>query len=187
MSRNIDALLSCSHTLILPSDWPSQRDQPSPIRQLFASGHHSPALSFDFIRSNSLSSPPIPLPAGRRLADLLLFLSPPLSLTSPHLTSLAPTPIMFRPASRALLRAPTTTPVVAVRGPASRRLVSTASSESSKSRGWKNTALRVGLAVGAVYYYNASNVFADLPSSMFLPLIFFFFPPSLLPKSCSVH
>ena len=87
---------------------------------------------------------------------------------------------MFRPASRALLRAPTTTPVVAVRGPASRRLVSTASSEPSKSRGWKNTALRVGLAAGAVYYYNTSSVFADLPSSMFVfRLIFFAAVPPL--------
>ncbi|OGM50918.1 intermembrane space import and assembly protein 40 [Aspergillus bombycis] len=65
---------------------------------------------------------------------------------------------MFRPASRALLRAP-----AVARGPASRRLISTAPAE-SKSRSWKNTAVRLGLAAGAIYYYNTSNVFAENPS-----------------------
>ncbi|PKY05029.1 intermembrane space protein [Aspergillus campestris IBT 28561] len=69
---------------------------------------------------------------------------------------------MFRPASRALLRAPT----VAVRGPATKRLISTGPAE-TKSRSWKNTAVRLGLAVGAVYYYNTSSVFADQPSFSF--------------------
>ncbi|KAE8352181.1 hypothetical protein BDV28DRAFT_158093 [Aspergillus coremiiformis] len=64
---------------------------------------------------------------------------------------------MFRPASRALLRAPTV-----VRGPASRRLISTAPAESKRS--WKNTAVRFGLAAGAIYYYNTSSVFAENPS-----------------------
>lgn len=65
---------------------------------------------------------------------------------------------MFRPASRVLLRAP-----AVARGPASRRLISTAPAE-SKPRSWKNTAVRLGLAAGAVYYYNTSNVFAENPS-----------------------
>ncbi|KAA8646956.1 hypothetical protein EYZ11_010459 [Aspergillus tanneri] len=65
---------------------------------------------------------------------------------------------MFRPASRVLLRAP-----AATRGPASRRLISSAPAE-PKSRSWKNTAVRLGLAVGAVYYYNTSSVFAERPS-----------------------
>ncbi|RHZ69908.1 Oxidoreductase [Aspergillus turcosus] len=66
---------------------------------------------------------------------------------------------MFRPATRALLRAPG----VAVRGPASRRLISTAPPD-QKSRSWKNIAVRLGLAAGAVYYYNTSSVFAEQPS-----------------------
>lgn len=63
---------------------------------------------------------------------------------------------MFRPASRALLRAPA--PSAAFR-PAPRRLLST--SAKGKSRSWKNTAVRLGLAIGAVYYYNTSSVFAE--------------------------
>ncbi|KKK17995.1 hypothetical protein P175DRAFT_0526362 [Aspergillus ochraceoroseus IBT 24754] len=71
---------------------------------------------------------------------------------------------MFRPASRAVLR----TPAVAVRGPASagRRLISTTPTE-TKSRSWKNTFVRLGLAAGAVYYYNTSNVFTETPSLFF--------------------
>ncbi|KAE8378480.1 hypothetical protein BDV26DRAFT_261514 [Aspergillus bertholletiae] len=65
---------------------------------------------------------------------------------------------MFRPASRALLRAP-----AVARGPASRRLISTAPAE-SKPRSWKNSVVRLGLAAGAIYYYNTSNVFAENPS-----------------------
>ncbi|KAL4892461.1 hypothetical protein BDV59DRAFT_179999 [Aspergillus ambiguus] len=66
---------------------------------------------------------------------------------------------MFRPASRVLLRAPAT----AVRGPASRRLISTSPAESTKSRSWKSSLLRLGLAGGVIYYYNTSSVFADKP------------------------
>ncbi|PYI01293.1 hypothetical protein BO78DRAFT_379285 [Aspergillus sclerotiicarbonarius CBS 121057] len=66
---------------------------------------------------------------------------------------------MFRSAPRALLRAP----AVAVRGPASRRLISTAPAD-SKPRSWKNTAARLGLAIGAIYYYNTSPIFAQTPS-----------------------
>ncbi|PWY96306.1 intermembrane space protein [Aspergillus sclerotioniger CBS 115572] len=61
--------------------------------------------------------------------------------------------------SPALLRAP----AVAVRGPASRRLISTTPAD-SKPRSWKNTAARLGLAIGAVYYYNTSPIFAQTPS-----------------------
>ena len=63
---------------------------------------------------------------------------------------------MFRPAARALARAPT----VAARTPAHRRLISTGP---TKSRSWKNTFLRLGLAGGAVYYYNTSSVFSEEP------------------------
>jgi hypothetical protein len=67
---------------------------------------------------------------------------------------------MFRPAARALARAPT----VAARTPANRRLISTGP---TKSRSWKNTFLRLGLAGGAVYYYNTSSVFSEEPKCMF--------------------
>ncbi|KAL6236776.1 hypothetical protein BDW75DRAFT_206040 [Aspergillus navahoensis] len=71
---------------------------------------------------------------------------------------------MFRPASRALLRAPA--PAVGVaRGP-TRRFISS-STGPAKSRSWKNTFVRVGLAAGAVYYYNTSSVFAETPSLSF--------------------
>ncbi|KAJ5176536.1 Mitochondrial intermembrane space import and assembly protein 40 [Penicillium canariense] len=66
---------------------------------------------------------------------------------------------MFRPAARALARAP----VVAARSPASTRLISTAG-PTSKSRSWKSTAVRLGLAGGAIYYYNTSSTFAQEPS-----------------------
>ncbi|KAF4262378.1 Oxidoreductase [Aspergillus fumigatus] len=70
---------------------------------------------------------------------------------------------MFRPATRILLRAPG----VAARGPVSRRLISTAPPD-AKSRSWKSTIVRLGLAAGAVYYYNTSSVFAEQPSLSFL-------------------
>jgi intermembrane space import and assembly protein 40 len=65
---------------------------------------------------------------------------------------------MFRPAVRALARAPT----VAARSPANSRLISTG--PAPKSRSWKNTALRLGLAGGAIYYYNTSSAFSEEPS-----------------------
>ncbi|KAL4876590.1 hypothetical protein BJY04DRAFT_231497 [Aspergillus karnatakaensis] len=66
---------------------------------------------------------------------------------------------MFHPASRAVLRAP-----AVARGPA-RRFIS--SSTGTKSRSWKNTFIRLGLAGGAVYYYNTSPAFAEIPSLSF--------------------
>lgn len=69
---------------------------------------------------------------------------------------------MFRPAARALARAP----AVAARSPANTRLISTASPV-SKPRSWKSIFVRLGLAGGAVYYYNTSNAFAQEPSCMF--------------------
>ncbi|KAL2218583.1 intermembrane space protein [Thermoascus aurantiacus ATCC 26904] len=76
---------------------------------------------------------------------------------------------MFRPASsRALLRAPTSRSIRVVQP---RRLASTAAPppEQQKSRSWKNTLLRLGLAVGAVYYYNTSSVFAEEPAFSLRP------------------
>ncbi|KAJ5405813.1 hypothetical protein N7465_007097 [Penicillium sp. CMV-2018d] len=71
---------------------------------------------------------------------------------------------MFRPAARALARAPT----VAARTPANRRLISTGP---TKSRSWKNTFLRLGLAGGAIYYYNTSSVFSEEPKFSILSSI----------------
>ncbi|KAJ5918658.1 hypothetical protein N7466_010650 [Penicillium verhagenii] len=65
---------------------------------------------------------------------------------------------MFRPAVRALARAP----AVAARSPANTRLISTG--PAPKSRSWKNTVARLGLAGGAIYYYNTSSVFSEEPS-----------------------
>ncbi|KAL4784041.1 hypothetical protein BJX76DRAFT_357375 [Aspergillus varians] len=66
---------------------------------------------------------------------------------------------MFRPASRALLRAPP----IARGGPTTRRFISTTPT-GTKSRSWKNTFARVGLAAGAIYYYNTSSIFAETPT-----------------------
>ncbi|KAF9895009.1 Oxidoreductase [Aspergillus nanangensis] len=74
---------------------------------------------------------------------------------------------MFRPASRVLLRAPA---VTTVRGPASRRLISTGPDNASKSRSWKNTVMRLGLAGGVIYYFNTSSAFADKQSFSFRPI-----------------
>jgi len=44
----------------------------------------------------------------------------------------------------------------------SRRFLSTAP-PTKKSRSWKSSAARWGLAIGGIYYYNTSNVFAEEP------------------------
>ncbi|KAI9819356.1 MAG: Oxidoreductase [Thelocarpon impressellum] len=70
----------------------------------------------------------------------------------------------MRPASRLLIRsslAAPRRPPPGFRG--SRRLLNTAPPV-QKSRSWKGTALRWGLAAGAVYYYNTSNLFASQPA-----------------------
>ncbi|KAJ5585809.1 hypothetical protein N7450_005596 [Penicillium hetheringtonii] len=65
---------------------------------------------------------------------------------------------MFRPAVRALARANV---APCGHGPVSRRLISTGP---TKSRSWKNTIVRLGLAGGAIYYYNTSSAFSKEPS-----------------------
>ena len=58
----------------------------------------------------------------------------------------------------------------------SRRFLSTAPAD--KKRTWKGAALRWGVAIGAVYFYNTSAIFADeLPGMLFLSLGY--------PRSCS--
>lgn len=49
------------------------------------------------------------------------------------------------------------------RAPPARRFLSTAP-PARKSRSWKSSAVRWGLAAGAIYYYNTSTVFADNPT-----------------------
>ncbi|KAL8636987.1 MAG: hypothetical protein Q9228_005687, partial [Teloschistes exilis] len=66
---------------------------------------------------------------------------------------------MSRHLSRSLLRS-SATPSCFVRAPQTRHLLSTAP-PSQKSRSWKNSAVRWGLAAGAIYYYNTSPLFAD--------------------------
>ncbi|KAJ5716004.1 uncharacterized protein N7483_013185 [Penicillium malachiteum] len=65
---------------------------------------------------------------------------------------------MFRPAARALARSP----AVAARTPATTRLISTG--PTPKSRSLKSSVLRLGLAGGAIYYYNTSSAFSEEPS-----------------------
>ncbi|KAL1964420.1 hypothetical protein VTN77DRAFT_6978 [Rasamsonia byssochlamydoides] len=80
---------------------------------------------------------------------------------------------MFRPASRTLLRAPSRVAApgrirVVQRIPTTSRLISTAP-PAQKSRSWTNCLVRLGLAVGVVYYYNTSSVFAEEPSFSLRP------------------
>lgn len=49
----------------------------------------------------------------------------------------------------------------------SRRLLSTAAPAKKKGWGWKGTAARWGLAGGAVYYYNTSDLFTEEPEGEF--------------------
>ncbi|KAB2568925.1 CHCH domain-containing protein [Lasiodiplodia theobromae] len=71
---------------------------------------------------------------------------------------------MFRPASRAVVRAASSTSARA----AQRRLVSTAP-PTQKSRSWKSSLARWGLAGAAIYYYNTGKAFADEPDTFVTP------------------
>lgn len=65
---------------------------------------------------------------------------------------------MIRQAPRCLLR----TPIPSLRSTPTRRFFSTAP-PAQRSRGWKSKATRLGLAVGVIYYYNTSTLFAEEP------------------------
>ncbi|RAL12813.1 coiled-coil-helix-coiled-coil-helix domain-containing protein [Aspergillus homomorphus CBS 101889] len=69
---------------------------------------------------------------------------------------------MFRSAARVVARAP----AVPARGAASRRLINTSPID-TKPRTWKGSIFRLGLAAGAIYYYNTSPVFAQDPKFSF--------------------
>ncbi|KAI9825513.1 MAG: hypothetical protein M1819_000505 [Sarea resinae] len=70
---------------------------------------------------------------------------------------------MFRPASRTLLQRSLAPHIVRRSAQPARRFLSTAPPAQKARSSWKGTALRWGLAAGAVYYYNTSSVFADEP------------------------
>ncbi|MCJ1312112.1 Oxidoreductase [Agyrium rufum] len=63
----------------------------------------------------------------------------------------------YRSAPRALLRHSTALPI---RSTARRRFINTAP-PAQKSRSWKSSAARWGVAIAGIYYYNTSNVFAE--------------------------
>ncbi|KAF2736732.1 hypothetical protein EJ04DRAFT_412986, partial [Polyplosphaeria fusca] len=65
---------------------------------------------------------------------------------------------MFRPATRLIARSSRALP----RAAPTRRFLSTAP-PSQKSRSWKSSAARWGLAGVVVYYYNTTDVFAEEP------------------------
>src|SRR2546421_2026426 len=69
---------------------------------------------------------------------------------------------MYRPASRALLRAAqgSFAPGRTVSG---RRFLTTEPTH-RRSRSWKSSALRWGLAIAGIYFYNTSSAFADQPT-----------------------
>ncbi|OJD32246.1 mitochondrial intermembrane space import and assembly protein 40 [Diplodia corticola] len=75
---------------------------------------------------------------------------------------------MFRPATRAAMRAASSSSISSIRAPAQRRLVSTAP-PTHRSRSWKNSAARWGLVAAGIYYYNTSNAFADEPDTFVTP------------------
>ncbi|KAF9880210.1 mitochondrial intermembrane space protein mia40 [Colletotrichum karsti] len=74
---------------------------------------------------------------------------------------------MYRSAARSTPRALSAARQSAIRA-APRRFASTAS-PADKPRTWKSSALRWGAAVGAIYWYNTSPVFAEEPAPRTIP------------------
>lgn len=68
---------------------------------------------------------------------------------------------MFRSVARSTINQ--SAPRTLSRPAPSRRLLTTAPPH-KKSRSWKNSTVRWGLAGTLVYYYNTSNVFAEEPA-----------------------
>lgn len=75
-------------------------------------------------------------------------------------------PNMFRPASRAVVRAASSSPRALGRAPAAQRRLISTTPPTQKSRSWKSSLARWGIAGAAIYYYNTSNVFAEEPACM---------------------
>ena len=78
--------------------------------------------------------------------------------------SLTQSPKMYKTAIRAAPRRILSSRTQFTTG-SSRRFLSTAP-PSRKSRSWKSSAARWGLAAVGVYYYNTSNVFAEEPEGL---------------------
>lgn len=80
---------------------------------------------------------------------------------------------MIKSASRSLFRSS----IHYIRPSRPQRLFST-EPPSQRSRSWKNSVVRWGLALGGIYYYNTSNVFAEEPvcELSFRHLFLFSFP-----------
>ncbi|KAH7035925.1 uncharacterized protein B0I36DRAFT_421519 [Microdochium trichocladiopsis] len=74
---------------------------------------------------------------------------------------------MYRSALRATPRISPSVRHSALRSAAPRRFASTVPAD--KSRSWKSSAARWGLAIGALYYYNTSTAFAEEPISSTVP------------------
>ncbi|KAI9668954.1 MAG: Oxidoreductase [Caeruleum heppii] len=71
----------------------------------------------------------------------------------------------MRPAARPVLRRSLGAPLrIAPRLSLPSRALLHTSPPAARSRSWKSTALRWSLAVGGIYYYNTSNVFAEEPA-----------------------
>ncbi|KAF2205750.1 hypothetical protein GQ43DRAFT_436768 [Delitschia confertaspora ATCC 74209] len=70
---------------------------------------------------------------------------------------------MFRQASRLTVRSTTARAIPRAAAPSTRRFLSTAP-PAQKSRSWKSSAVRWGLAGGLIYYYQTHDLFADEPS-----------------------
>ncbi|KEF57427.1 uncharacterized protein A1O9_05344 [Exophiala aquamarina CBS 119918] len=68
---------------------------------------------------------------------------------------------MYRPAARTLLRSAAQSSLAPARTHAGRRFASTTPADGRRS--WKSSALRWGIAVAGIYYYNTSPVFAEQP------------------------
>src|SRR5438874_1490699 len=77
---------------------------------------------------------------------------------------------MFRPASRSLLRTVQSS-LAPSRTVSGRRFLST-DPPYLRSRSWKSSAARWGLAIAGVYLYNTSSAFADEPAFSTFPKIF---------------
>ena len=69
---------------------------------------------------------------------------------------------MYRPASRALLRTAQAS-LAPGRTVSGRRFLTTKPTH-LRSRSWKSSALRWGLAIAGIYFYNTSSAFADQPT-----------------------
>jgi len=98
-----------------------------------------------------------------RPRSVLLVLSCPFIILIVASIGFTASPTMYRPAARSALRSAQSSRGLA-RMMADRRFISTEAPH-LRSRSWKNSALRWGIAAAGIYYYNTSPVFAEQPQS----------------------